>query len=62
MPLIAIRNRFLVLLALLPVLAFIDIKLARSNRSFVFWVRACSFGVCTVFACAALTRLVLALG
>jgi len=59
LPLVAIRNRILVLLALLPVLAFIDVKLARSNRSFFFWIRACSFEVCTVFACAALTRLIL---
>ena len=62
LPLVAIRNRFLVLLLLLPILALIDIKLARSNRTFLFWVRACSFEVCTVFACAALTRFVLGLG
>lgn len=61
LPLVAIRNRFLVLLALLPVLALIDLKLARSNRTLLFWVRACSFEVCTIFACAALTRLALTL-
>jgi len=59
LPLAAIRNRFLVLLALLPLLALIDLELARSNRTLLFWVRACSFEVCTVFACAALTRLAL---
>lgn len=59
LPLTAIRNRFLLLLALLPVLALIDLNLARSNRTFLFWVRACSFEVCTVFACSALTRLAL---
>jgi len=62
LPLSGIRNRFLVLLALLPALAFIDIKLARSNRTFLFWLRACAFEVCTVFACAAMTRLVLGRG
>ncbi len=61
LPLDAIRNRFLVLLALLPLLAFADLKLARSNRTFLFWLRACSFEVCTVFACATLTRLALSL-
>ena len=61
LPLAAIRNRFLVLLALLPVLAFIDLTLARSNRTFRFWLRACSFEICTVFACATLTRLALTL-
>ncbi len=59
LPLAAIRNRFLVLLALLPLLALVDLKLARSNRTFLFWLRACSFEVCTVFACATLTRLAL---
>ncbi len=61
LPLAAIRNRFLVLLLLLPVLGFIDIRLARSNRTYLFWVRACSFEICTVFASAALVRLALML-
>ncbi len=61
LPLGAIRNRFLIVLALIPVLAGIDVGLARSNRSLLFWARACSFEVCTVFACAALTRLALTL-
>lgn len=61
LPLVAIRTRFLVLLVLLPVLALIDIKLARSERTFLFWLRACSFEICTVFGCAALTRLALTL-
>ncbi len=59
LPLEAIRDRFFLLVALLPVLAFIDVKLTRSNRTFLFWARACAFEVCTVFACAALTRLLL---
>jgi hypothetical protein len=61
-PLSGIRHRALVLLALLPALAFIDIKLAGSRRTFLFWLRAYAFEVCTVFACSALTRLVLGRG
>ena len=59
LPLDAIRNRFMFLLLLLPVLALIDVKVARSNRSFLFWFRACSFEISTVFLAAALTRGVL---
>ena len=61
LPLVAIRNRFLVLLVLLPVVALVDVRLARSKRTFLFWLRACSFEVCTVFACAALARFALTL-
>jgi hypothetical protein len=60
LPLAAIRDRFFLLLLLLPVLAVIDIKIAKSNRSFLFWFRACSFEVSTVFLAAAVTRGVLA--
>jgi hypothetical protein len=42
----------------LPVIAVIDVKLARSNRSFRFWFRACAFEVCTLFGSAAITRAV----
>jgi hypothetical protein len=59
LPLDGIRDRFLIVLALVPVLALIDIRLAKSNRTFSFWLRACSFEVCTVFAFAALTRFAL---
>ncbi len=59
LPLPGIRNRFFVLLLLLPALALIDIRLARSNRTFSFWVRACAFEVSTVFGCAAAFRLLL---
>jgi hypothetical protein len=58
LPMEGIRNRFLVLLASLPLLALVDIKLAKSNRSFVFWFRACAFEVCTVFGCAAIIRII----
>jgi len=53
-----IRNRFLVLLASLPLLALVDIKLAKSNRGFVFWFRAWAFEVCTVFGSAAVSRII----
>jgi hypothetical protein len=59
LPLAGIRDRFFVVLVLLPILAWADVKIARSNRGFMFWARACSFEVSTVFACAALTRLAL---
>jgi hypothetical protein len=57
MPLPSIRSRFLLLLAVLPVLAFLDTRLASSRRGFLFWFRACAFEVCTVFGSAALVRL-----
>jgi hypothetical protein len=56
LPLRTIQNRFLFLVLLLPVLAVIDIKIARSNRSFLFWFRACSFEISTVFLAATVTR------
>lgn len=59
LPLTSIRNRFLLLLAVLPVLAVIDLRLARSNRNFWFWFRACAFEICTVFGSAAVTRAVI---
>jgi hypothetical protein len=55
----AIRIRFLIVLAILPVLAVVDVTLARSNRTLAFWLRACGFEVCTVFGAAALIRLLL---
>ena len=36
LPLEGIRNRFLVLLVLLALLALVDIRLAKSNRGFAF--------------------------
>ena len=54
-----IRDRFLLLLVALPLIALADVKLARSHRGFAFWFRACSFEVCTVFAAATVTRLAL---
>src|SRR5512132_2958214 len=59
LPLPGIRDRFALLLAALPVLALIDIQFARSNRTLLFWFRACAFEVCTVFGVAALTRFLL---
>lgn len=55
----AIRDRFLAILLAVPILSLVDIKLARSNRTFLFWFRACAFEVSTVFGAAAATRLAL---
>lgn len=52
LPLRAIRDRFLIVAAVLPILAFIDTKLATSRRGMLFWFRACAFEVCTVFGVA----------
>lgn len=57
LPLPGIRNRFLALLLVLPLLAILDATLARANRRLSFWIRACSFEICTVFGTAAITRL-----
>ena len=59
MPFSMIRSKFLLLLTLLPLLAVADVWLARSNRGFAFWFRACSFELCTVFGPAAMFRFIL---
>jgi hypothetical protein len=59
LPLASIRNKCLLLFAVLPALAVVDIKLARSNRTFSFWLQACAFEVYTVFATTVITRVVL---
>ncbi len=50
-------DKFLLILALLPVLAAVDLVLMRSGRGLTFWVRACGFEVVTVFGLAGATRL-----
>lgn len=62
LPLVSIRNRFLLLMAVLPILALVDVRLARSNRTFGFWFRACAFEVGTVFGSAAITRVLMNAG
>lgn len=54
-----IRNKFVLVLLMLPVLAMLDVWLAKSERSFSFWFRACSFEVCTIFGTAAIFRYIL---
>ena len=56
LPLGPIRDKFLIVMAILPVLAAADTLLLRSRRGLLFWVRACGFEVCTVFGVAAGTR------
>lgn len=52
-------RKFLWLMVLLPVLGLADVWLLRSGRSLSFWIRACGFEVCTVFAAAAAARFVI---
>lgn len=55
----ALSVRFLILLCALPLLGLADVVLLHSSRGISFWVRACGFEVCTVFAAAAAVRLAL---
>lgn len=50
-------EKFLILLALLPVLGVIDIVLLRSRRGLSFWIRACGFELGTVFGMAGVARI-----
>jgi hypothetical protein len=59
LPLHGILYRFVIVLCAVPLLGIADVLLLRSRRSFSFWLRACGFEVCTVFAVAALIRLFL---
>lgn len=52
----AIREKFVIVVVLLPLLALADVKLMSSHRGFTFWLRACGFEVCTAFAVAAWCR------
>jgi hypothetical protein len=61
LPLPGIRNKFGLLLLGLPFLAAIDVQLAKSQRTFLFWFRACAFEICTVFGVAGLVRYLLEL-
>lgn len=54
-----IRDKFLLLLLALPVLAAADWAFLRPARSLSFWLRACGYEVCTVFGVAGVVRLVL---
>ncbi len=56
LPFASIRDKFVFVLVLLPLLAFADVKLMRSDRGLTFWLRACGFEICTVFAVAATAR------
>lgn len=56
LPLAQLWSKFLLVLTILPILALADVWLLRSGRGFSFWVRACGFEVCTVFATAYVAR------
>jgi hypothetical protein len=51
-------TKFLWLLAILPILAAVDVLVLRAKRGFTYWIRACGFEVVTVFATAAISRVV----
>jgi hypothetical protein len=59
LPLGGISYRFVIVLCAVPLLGIADVLLFRSGRPFSFWLRACGFEVCTVFAVAALVRMLL---
>lgn len=59
LPLPQIWNKFLIVLAIIPLAAAADLWLFRSGRSFSFWLRACGFEAGTVFFAAMGTRLLL---
>jgi len=56
LPLAQLWRDYLLLLALAPVLAVADRVLLGSRHGWSFWVRACGFEVCTVFATAGAAR------
>lgn len=59
LPLGQLWSKFVVVLLILPALALADVLLLRSGRGVAFWVRACGFEVVTVFAAAAIARVLL---
>jgi hypothetical protein len=59
LPLGQVWSKFLLAVAILPVLAATDVFLLRSGHGLSFWVRACGFEICTVFAAAGTARYLL---
>mgnify|MGYP001558774424 CR=1 FL=1 len=56
LPLDQVWSKFLLVLAILPLLGAADVFLLRSGRGLSYWVRACGFEVGTVFAAAGVAR------
>lgn len=56
LPLRDIWNKFLWMMAVLPLIAAADVFVFRSTRGLTYWIRACGFEVGTVFALAAAVR------
>lgn len=52
-------SKFLLLIVILPALGLADVLVLRPGRGLSFWIRACGFEVCTVFAAAAAARFLL---
>jgi hypothetical protein len=59
LPLRQVWSKFLLTIVIVPVLGLADVLLLGSRRGLSFWIRACGFEVCTVFAVAAAARLLL---
>jgi hypothetical protein len=59
LPLVQVWSKFLWLFVSLPVLGAIDVLVLRSGHGLAFWIRACGFEVCSVFATAGITRYLL---
>lgn len=59
LPFHIICTKFVLILVILPVAAVVDLWLARSDRRYFYWLRACAFEVGTVFATAAIVRYIL---
>ena len=59
LPLSDVWHKFILSMVILPVLGAADVLLFGRRRSLSFWIRACGFEVCTVFAVAAVARFVL---
>lgn len=59
LPLSQLWSKFLWLIVILPALGLADVWLLRSGRGLSYWIRACGFEVCTVFAAAAAARYLL---
>jgi hypothetical protein len=56
LPLHDVWNRFLWVMAVLPLIAAADVLLFRATRGLTYWIRACGFEVVTVFAVATAAR------
>ncbi len=59
LPLPDLWTKFLWVMAIVPVVAVVDVFLVRASRGLTYWIRACGFEVVTTFAVATATRFAL---